>query len=90
MDKLDMFRFGAEAQRAFDLRADFRVMYLQAAPITMRVLISKHGAVIRRHDRVDSWFENVHLKLFRSQDNAETIRMGYAREANVLVIQEPA
>ncbi|MBN8654819.1 MAG: hypothetical protein J0M11_03715 [Anaerolineae bacterium] len=77
MNTANLIKLGAYAQKIYDMKEDFKVMIVPSdTPNIVRVAIS-----IRET-------EDIKLQTFGSTDNFETITIGYARAANVLVVKD--
>ena len=94
MNKHNLIKLGALAQKTFKMKDDFKIMELPSdSPPRVRIAIPSAVDVVPFFDLVEvvamPLTDEIDLQKFGSKDNYEYILCGCSARANVLVIREP-
>ncbi|MBW2647730.1 MAG: hypothetical protein JRE23_16460 [Deltaproteobacteria bacterium] len=90
MNKHNLIKLGALAQKTFDMDENFKIMEV-ASDDTNSINVVFSGSFSNMSvDRISvpTERETIELTKFGIQDNFEFIRAGYFRKENVLIIKE--
>ena len=84
MNSHNLIRFGALAQKHFDMENNFKIINFPAdSPPRVRILISFSYLPTSPYE-----FDEVEFIKFGSTDNFECVQMGYSRRGNALCVKE--